>query len=84
MFRGIKPFIDGRYLPYGDAFVIRFYEATQVPADRLPPLLAEYGITWTLLPPTYPAVLLLDYLPGWRRIYADDIAVVHVRDDQAR
>jgi hypothetical protein len=84
MFRGVKPFIDGRYLPYGDAFVRRFFEATQVPTDRLPHVLAEYGITWTLLPPTYPAVVLLDYLPEWRRIYADDIAVVHVRNDQAR
>jgi hypothetical protein len=27
-------------------------------------------------------VALLDHLPGWRRLYADDIAVVHVRDQQ--
>jgi hypothetical protein len=82
MFRGVKAFIDGRYLPYGDAFMRRFYEATQVPEGQLPGLLSEYGITWTLLPPTYPAVVLLDHLPGWRRLYADDIAVVHVRDNQ--
>ena len=83
MFRGVKPFIDGRYLPYGDPFVRRFYEATRVPDGRLPRLLSEYGITWTLLTPEYPAVLLLDHLPGWRRLYADDVAVVHVRDDAA-
>jgi len=25
--------------------------------------------------------MLLDRLPSWRRLYADDIAVVYVRDD---
>jgi hypothetical protein len=35
-----------------------------------------------LLHPKTPAVVLLDHLPGWRRLYADDIAVVHVREDQ--
>jgi hypothetical protein len=27
--------------------------------------------------------VLLDHLPGWRRLYADDIAVVHVRQRAA-
>jgi hypothetical protein len=36
-----------------------------------------------LLPPNRPAVVLLDHLPGWRRLYADDVAAVHVREDQA-
>jgi hypothetical protein len=35
-----------------------------------------------LISPNWPAVVLLDHLPGWRRLYADDIAVVHVRDGQ--
>ena len=26
--------------------------------------------------------MLLDYLPGWRRLYADDVVVVHVRQNQ--
>jgi hypothetical protein len=82
IFRNIKPFIDGRYLPYGDALMNRFVEAMQDPTAQLPPLLSAYRITWTLLSPKWPAVLLLDHLPGWRRLYADDIAVVHVRDDQ--
>jgi hypothetical protein len=82
IFSGIKPFIDGRYF-YGDAFIKRDYEATFVLNDGLPQLLAEYGISWTLLSPRSPSVVLLDHLPGWRRFYADDIAVVHVPEDQA-
>ena len=50
-----------------------------VASDELPRLLAEYHITWTLLGAKTPAVVLLDHLPGWRRLYADDIAVVHAR-----
>jgi hypothetical protein len=81
IFQGLKPFIDGRYL-YGDAFIRHFVEATQGSSDQLPHLLSEYGITWTLFSARRPAVVLLDHLPGWRRLYADDIAVVHVRDDE--
>ena len=80
IFSGIEPFIDGRYF-YGDAFIKREYEVTLVLSDQLPQLLSEYGIAWTLLPPKAPAVVLLDHLPGWRRLYADDIAVVHVHEN---
>jgi hypothetical protein len=82
IFFGIKPLIDGRYF-YGDAFIRRYFEATFLISDQLPKLLSEYGVRWTLLVPQSPSVVLLDHLPGWRRLYADDIAVVHVRDDQA-
>ena len=79
IFRGIKPFIDGRYF-YGDPFIRRYVEAVSLKGNELPVLLAQYGIRWTLLQPDQPAVALLDHLSGWRRVYADEIAVVHVRD----
>jgi hypothetical protein len=78
IFSGVAPFIDGRYF-YGDAFIKRYAEAVSVASDELPQLLTEYHIAWTLLGAKTPAVVLLDHLPGWRRLYADDIAVVHVR-----
>jgi hypothetical protein len=78
IFRGIEPFIDGRYF-YGDAFIKRYAQAVSAASEELPQLLAEYHIAWTLLGAKTPAVVLLDHLPGWRRLYADDIAVVHVR-----
>lgn len=83
IFSGIEPFIDGRAELYGDAFIKRYVEGTLLTSDQLPQLLADYGITWTLLSPTTPSVALLDHLPGWRRLYTDDVAVVHVREDQA-
>jgi hypothetical protein len=42
-------------------------------------LLDEYRISATLLAPSTPAVALLDRSPGWQRLYADAVAVVHGR-----
>ena len=79
-FVGIAPFIDGRTELYGEAFVVRYHRAVNL--ENLPDflrLLDEDRIEATLLLPATPAVALLDRLPGWRRVYADDIAVVHAR-----
>ena len=81
IFAGVKPFIDGRYF-YGDEFLKRDYDATAGIGDELPRLLDEYAIAWTLMPPGTTAVGLLDHLPDWRRLYADDIAIVHVRQSR--
>jgi hypothetical protein len=75
IFSDIAPFIDGRVDMYGDAFVKRYATVGELPA-----LLEQYKITWTLLDPPNPRAAVLDQLPGWRRLYADDIAVVHVRE----
>jgi hypothetical protein len=83
IFAGVPPFIDGRAELYGDAFIKRHVEAMLVTSDGLPHILDQYDIRWTLIAPERPAVVLLDHLPGWRRLYADDIAVVHVRTDPA-
>jgi hypothetical protein len=80
-FAGVPPFIDGRAELYGDEFIKRYVQAMLLESDELPKLLDQNGIAWTLIAPERPAVLLLDHLPGWRRLYADDVAVVHVRTD---
>jgi hypothetical protein len=83
IYEGIPPFIDGRAELYGDEFIKRYVQAMLVDSDELPKLLDQNGISWTLIAPERPAALLLDHLPGWRRLYADDVAVVHVRTDPA-
>lgn len=80
VFSDVPPFIDGRTELYGGAFTARHYRAvTLSDLDDFVRLLDEYGIAATLLSSTTPAVALLDRLPGWQRLYADDVAVVHVR-----
>ena len=79
-FVGIAPFIDGRAELYGERYMLRHDRALSL--QNLPDfmrLLDEYRIQATLLAPSTPAVGLLDRLPDWKRAYADDVAVVHVR-----
>ena len=80
IYRGIPPFIDLRAELYGPAFLTRYARAIRLEdlADFVR-LLDEYKIDTTLLFPSTQAVGLLDRLPEWDRIYADDVAVVHVR-----
>ena len=79
-FAGVPAFIDGRAELYGMKYIIRHSRALDL--ENLPDFLAmldEYKFDATLLTPSTPAVALLDRLPEWKRVYADDIAVVHVR-----
>ncbi len=77
---GVPTFIDGRTELYGGAFVLRQHRAvTLADISELEKLLGEYRIGATLLQPGAPAVQYLDRSPDWQRLYADDIAVVHVR-----
>jgi hypothetical protein len=78
--RGIPTFIDGRTELYGAAFTRRYSDAvTLVDLDDFAKMLEQYRIDATLFWPGTPAIAFLDRRPGWRRLYADRIAVVHVR-----
>lgn len=72
----VRPLIDGRADMYGSPFV-REYMAMTASTASLEKAFHTYGIRWTLLPPGSPAVSLLDAMPGWCRLYADKVAVVH-------
>lgn len=72
-------FIDGRAEMYGNAFLARDYQAENGNEAVLADLLARYHIAWTLLTPNVGAVLVMDHLPGWQRVYTDDRAVIHRR-----
>lgn len=77
---GMPTFIDGRAELYGEAFVVKTLHALALKnVDEFLGLLDSYKIDATLLSPETPAVRLLDHLDGWQRVYADDIAVVHIR-----
>ncbi len=79
IFRGVPSFIDGRVEMYGNAFVAKAYEAENGNKTVLNELLARYHIAWTLLMPSVGAVLVMDHLPGWQRVYADQRAVIYRR-----
>jgi hypothetical protein len=80
--RDIKAFIDGRAELYGEKFVQDYFDAaTAKDVETLLRLLDTYQIDATLLTPDLPATKVLDHIPGWKRLYTDSIAVIHVRDE---
>lgn len=79
--RDVPVFVDGRAELYGEKFVMDFFKATEgKKPELLPRLLDEHKIDATLLVADAPGPQILDHLKGWKRIYADDIAVIHVRE----
>jgi hypothetical protein len=82
--RDIKAFIDGRAELYGEKFVMDYFDAVEAKnVETLLRLLETYRIDATLLNPTLPAAKVLDHVAGWKRLYADKLAVIHVREDRA-
>ncbi|MGY3076150.1 hypothetical protein ACVWZZ_002521 [Bradyrhizobium sp. LM6.10] len=80
--RDIPVFIDGRAELYGETFVMDFLKAVELKKlDNLTRLLEDHRIDATLLTADSPAAQVLDHIKGWKRLYADNIAVIHVRDD---
>ncbi len=79
IFNGVRPFIDGRAELYGDDFLAGYDRAVRPDATILKKLLVKYRIRWTILAARNPAVGAMDAMPGWRRLYADRNAVVHVK-----
>jgi hypothetical protein len=77
IYAGVAPFIDGRADMYGDAFLRSYADL-----GAFPKLVAKYGCTWAIFSPKNPHVPLLDNLPGWRRIYADETAIVYRRQTE--
>lgn len=79
IYSNVRPFIDARADMYGDPF-LRLYGLIIHPDNAaLDGTFRRYGVSWTILAPENPAVALLDVLPAWCRLYADQFAVVHVR-----
>jgi hypothetical protein len=77
---GVAPFIDGRTELYGEKFFVDHNAASGLmEPENLFRLLEEYKIEATLMRSQSAATKLLDHIDGWQKVYADDIATVHVR-----
>jgi hypothetical protein len=77
---GVAPFIDGRTELYGEKFFVDHNAASGLmEPENLFRLLDEYKIEATLMRTQSAATKLLDHIDGWQKIYADDIATIHLR-----
>ena len=81
---GVAPFIDGRTELYGEKFFVDHNAASGLmEPENLFRLLEEYRIEATLMRTQSAATKLLDHVDGWRKIYSDDIATIHLRESGA-
>lgn len=81
IFAGLHPFVDGRADMYGDAFLTQLDRTMSGDPDAVRQTLERWQIAWTILAPGQKLAAAMDRQPGWRRVYADAHAVVHVRDE---
>ena len=79
---GIRPYIDGRADMYGDDFTLDLVAMMRGDIERFRRADRRWQFAWTIVPADVPLVARLDREPGWRRLYSDRWAVVHVRTGQ--
>jgi hypothetical protein len=80
IFEHVRPFIDARVELYGDGMLSLYDKLRSGDREAVEDALKRYDIAWTIFAPDSRIVAILDQEPGWRRLYADATAVVHVRD----
>src|SRR5580692_138158 len=80
IFEHVRPFIDARVELYGDGMLNLYDKLRSIDREAVEEVLERYDIAWTIFAPDNRIVAALDREPGWRRLYADATAVVHVRD----
>jgi hypothetical protein len=77
---GIRPYIDGRGEIYGDAFVANYLKITDGDMRAFNEAVRRYDIRWTMLSPGQANLIRSMEASGkWRRVYADRIGVIDVR-----
>ena len=76
------PFIDGRADMYGDDYFKNFMKMTDGDWAAFNAGVRKYGFRWTILQDKSRLVEKLDASPDWRRVYSDNVGVIHVRRDR--
>ncbi len=85
IFERTPTFVDGRAERlFQGGFADKIAKTRAIGGEKtLSDLIEEYDIEWSLYPPGDGRVTVLDNMPGWKRIYEDELAVVHVRKASA-
>ncbi len=79
IFEGVRPYIDARAELYGPEALAAYAALVRPDRGVLQAALHDGRIGWTMLAVGNPAAGEMDSLPGWCRLYADGVAVIHRR-----
>ena len=80
IFRGIPTFIDGRSDQlFGGGFIGELYRTLDGPPREFRKLLDKHDIRFALVRPKTRDAYALDEGDGWRRLYADNAAILYER-----
>jgi hypothetical protein len=74
-----KVFIDGRCDIFDWTGVLAAYGRWATLSEDPKLLLEKYGIDYCLFRKDAPQLQVLRYLPGWKKVYEDDVAAIFVR-----
>ncbi len=75
IFKGVRPYIDGRADMYGDGFVANDTAIQRGDGAALDAAIKRYNIRWSIFTPDQPVVGVLER-EGWKTLYKDRFAVV--------
>jgi hypothetical protein len=80
IFSGIPTFVDGRALPFEDAFMHKYFDALDlVDIDGAFHLLDDYKVSWIILNPFDPLTKAIAQSALWDKVYSDEESVVFIR-----
>lgn len=83
IFKGVRPFIDGRADMYGDAFMHEYFGLAEKTSAEINEALAGRGVTWAIVHTDHPRGRFFANLPGWHLHHKDKFASVFLRDAPA-
>ncbi len=81
IFHGIKTFIDSRADQiFLNGFITSVADTRKIGNEKLfEGQLEKYSIKWTMLAGDDPRTVMLDRMAGWKRVYQNELAIIHVR-----
>jgi hypothetical protein len=81
IFKGVRPYVDGRADMYGDAWVQEYLAIAGGAEPDVDKAFSRWNIKWAIISPRDGLARLLASRPGWSKLYGDPFAVVFARDD---
>jgi len=79
IFRGKRPYIDGRGDMYGDEHVVGYSRIAHGDAALFGQAVQRWTIRWVILPNDSKLLPVIARLPDWRLVARDKAGVVYVR-----